>query len=51
MPLMRRQSLVAIGLAVAVPVALGGDQYGRVLAIIGGRVYVKPTKVRVFMDE
>jgi hypothetical protein len=34
-----------------IQVELGRDQYERIRVIIGERVYVKPRKVRVFMQE
>lgn len=42
---------VADGDARPIQVELGRDQYEQVRAIIGERVYVKPTRVRVFMDD
>jgi sulfate transport system ATP-binding protein len=33
-----------------IQVELGREQYERIRAIIGERVYVKPRRVRVFMD-
>jgi len=35
----------------AIQVELGRDQYAQVRVIVGERVYVKPRKVRVFMNE
>ena len=32
-------------------VELGREQYEQIRAIIGERVYVKPRKVRVFMED
>jgi len=34
-----------------IQVELGRQEYGQVRAIVGERVYVKPRKVRVFMDD
>jgi hypothetical protein len=34
-----------------IQIELGREQYERVRTIIGERVYVKPRKVRVFMQE